>query len=257
MIIFTFILGFILSVSARHSSHEPEPYRPEPPQYRPEPEPYHPEPQQYHPEPIHLNPYQQKQTYCDTKTKYITVTNTWANPDLYTVTSTQLVHDHTVVPITNTVIIPYTTLSTLVITHLNKIHPETTVSTIWQTKLHPTTETRTHTAIKTLTTRIDATETKVEYMTLTKTLVKPSTTTITTERLVKTHLPQIHYEDTTVTHWETSTHREPVYVTWNNFRTTTVHDTVYVTKGHAKPAHAYTTITKYDTVTKCHGKAYN
>ena len=234
MIIFTFILGFVLSVSARHSPYDPQPYQSQ----------------------AYQSQAYQSQSYCDTKTKHITVTNTWGYPDLTTVTSTELRQDHTVIPITNTVIIPFTTLSTLVITHLKKVPSETTVSTIWQTKLHPKTETITHTAFQTRNTQIHATETKVEYMTLTETLVKPSTTTLTTERLVETYVPQAIYEETTVTQYKTSTVQEPIYVTWNNFRTSTVHDTVYVTKGHAKPAHVYTTVTNYYTVTKCQGKAH-
>ena len=232
MITFTFVLGFALSVSALVDPYQPNPYQPEP--YQPEPAPAY-----------------QSQTYCEAKTKYIKVTNTWGNIDLTTITSTELAHDHTVIPITNTVIIPYYTVSTLVVTHLQPAPYATTVSTIWQTKFHPKTTTRTHTDISTRTTQIDVTETKVEYMTLTTTLVKPSTTTLTTERLVETYVPQHYIKETTVTHWETSTVNRPVYVTWNNFRTSTVIDTVYVTKGHAKPAHAYTTITKYNTVSKC------
>lgn len=220
MILFTFLIGLALSVSARDN-------------------------------------YNQSPSYCETKTEHITVTNTWGNPDVAVITSTELVHDHTVIPITNTKFIPTTTVSTLVVTHLQQVPYETTVTTISQTSIHPVTETSTHTEIVTRSTQIHITETEVNYMTLTKTLVKPTTTTSTKEHLVTSYVPgDIIETTTTVTHWDSSTVEEPIIVTWNNFKTSTVLQTVFVTKAYAKPAHSYITITEYDTVTKCPERPY-
>ena len=217
MILFTFLIGFALSVSAQENYYQPP-------------------------------------SYCDTKTEHVTVTSTWANPDVAVITSTQLVHDHTVIPITNTKFIPTTTVSTIVVTHLQQVPYETTVTTISRTSIHAKTETRTHTEIITRNTQIHRTETEVNYMTLTKTLLKPTTTTLTKEHLVTAYAAGIiKPTTTTVTHWESATVTKPIIVTWNNFKTSTVRQTVFVTKAYAKPAHSYTTVTKYNTVTKCHG----
>ena len=219
MILFTFLMSFALSVSA-------------------------------------LN-YYQPPSSCDTKTERIAVTNTWAEPDVAVITSTGLVHDHTVITISNTKFIPTTTVSTLVVTHLQQVPYETSVTTIWQTSIQPQTATSTHTDIITRTTKIHLTETEVNTMTLTKTLIKPTTTTLTKEHLVTTYVPQPKISTTTVTHWESSTTTKPITVTWNNFKTSTVRQTVHVTKGYAKPAHTYTTITVHETVTKCPRRTYH
>ena len=186
---------------------------------------------------------------CVTKTQHLTVTNTWGKLSLATITSTAIEHDHTVLLVTNTIVIPYTTVSTQTITHLMQVQAVTVVSTVKQTKFSPVIETTTHTVLSTWSTQIQATETQVEVMTLTQTVIKPYTTILTTERLVKTYVPRHLPAVTTVTQWEKSTTQEPLYVTWNNFRTNTVFDTVFVTKKHS--GHVATTITAYKTVTKC------
>ena len=230
MIVATFILAFVLGASAD--------YQPSPP------------PQQHY----QTNP----STYCKTSTRHITVTNTWGRVTPSEITSTAISHDHTIVPFYNTVIIPFTTVSTLTVTHLRQVEPEIYVSTLTQTNIKPVFTTVTHTEVKTGSTRLVATETRVQYMTLTKTLIKPSTTTLTTERLVLTHRHEPYLaETTTVTSWTSVTTSIPITVTWNNFRTATTIETVYVTKAHAKAAHVATTITEYDTVTKCDQRVYN
>ena len=67
---------------------------------------------------------------CVTKTQHVTVTNTWGNLRLATITSTAIEHDHTVLLVTNTIVIPYTTLSTQTITHLMQVQAVTVVSTV-------------------------------------------------------------------------------------------------------------------------------
>ena len=218
MLLFTFLIGFVLSASAWADYQPP--------------------------------------SYCETETKRVAVTNTWGRAELAEITSTEVVHDHTAIRITNTKFIPTTTVSTLTVTHLQQVPHETTVLTISQTYIRPKTETRTHTNILTRTTQIHHTETEVNYMTLTKTVLKPTTTTRTSERLVTSYVPNPYVDATTVTHWETSTTEKPVIITWDNFRTSTVLQTVFITKAHAKPAHSYTTVTEFDTVTKCHGRPY-
>ena len=215
MILFTLLIGLVFSVSAR------EHYRPP--------------------------------SYCPTETKHITVTNTWAKPDVAVITSTEVVHDHTEITITNTKFIPTTRVSTIVVTHLQQLPHETTTTTIRRTSIRPITETRYHTHIHTRTTQIHHTETEVNYMTVTKTLLKPTTTTVSAEHTETTYITRPAHRVTTVTHWETRTTEKPIIVTWDNFRTSTTRQTVFVTKAHAKPGHSYTTVTEYDTVTKCHG----
>ena len=218
MLFFTFLIGFVLSVSARNHYQPP--------------------------------------SYCETKTEHVSVTTTHARPDVAVITSTEVVHDHTVYTITNTKFIPTTSVSTLVVTHLQQVPHETTVSTISRTYIRPKTETRTHTVVHTRTTKMHLTETEVNYMTVTKTLLKPIRTTLTKEHLVTSYVTKPITESTTVTHWESSTTQIPITVTWNNFKTSTVHKTIFVTKAHAKPEHSYTTVTEYETVSRCHERPY-
>lgn len=188
---------------------------------------------------------------CSTETKHITVTNTWGNIDLTTITSTEVAHDHTVLEVTNTVIIPHTTISTLTLTHFSQVPAVTTVSTVRQTNIHPVVETITHTALTTWSTQIYETETQVETQSVIKTVIVPTTTTLTTDRFVSSIVasPQVNPDVTVVTKWERATVQDPVYITWSNFRTTTVYDTVFMTKG-LKSGHIATTVTEYDTVTR-------
>ena len=182
----------------------------------------------------------------------VTVTNTRGNVEHETITSTILEHHHTGLPLTNTILIPSTTVSTHTITWLMQGSTTTSTSTVEHTKFFPVTETATHTVIETRSNPLRATAVDVQEMTLTQTVIETYTTTFTTPRFVETVVPSSTFVTSTVTEWRTQTSTQPIVVTWTNFRTYEVFATKTIFKEDPHPRAASTTITRNEYVTRCY-----
>ena len=179
-------------------------------------------------------------------TQRLTVTNTWGQVVHETVESTILEHHHTALPITNTIIIPSTTVSTHTITWLMPGSTTTSTSTVEHTRFSPVTKIATHTVIQTKSNPLRATAVDVQSMTLTQTVIETHTTTFTTPRFVETIIPSSTYITSTVTEWKTETTTQPIIVTWTNFRTYEVFATKTIFKDHPEPKTTSVTVTSTD-----------
>ena len=194
-----------------------------------------------------------KEDTCVGESKDLIITNTWAYIETDTITKTALEKHHTTIPVTNTIIVPSATLSTLTVTWIEPGKTVTSVSIVKHTSLFPVTNTATHTIVKTKSAYAKATEVEVTSMTLTQTIIKPYTSTYTTPRFVETVTSVHSYTTTTVTDWKTLTTKKPAFVTWTNFKTFEVEATKTIFKNHYGVKHVSTTVTEHTTlVTKCH-----
>ena len=189
---------------------------------------------------------------CVPKTRELTITNTQVNIAYNTITSTVLEHGHTVLPVTNTIIVPSITLSTLTVTWLEPGTTVTSTSTVEHSTVIPVKETVTHTIITNKSTQVKLTEVEVQSMTLTQTKIKPYTSTYTTPRFVEVIISTYSVTTTTLTDWKTVTTKKPIFVTWTNFITYDIHATKTIFKTQSETKHVSTTITKHTTLmVKC------
>ena len=197
--------------------------------------------------------YYKEEKPCVDVVKDLTITNTWADIEYDTITKTALEHHHTMIPVTNTIIVPTTTLSTLTVTWIEPGKTETSVSIVKHTSLVPVTNTAIHTVVKTKSVDVKAIEVEVTSMTLTQTIIKPYTSTYTTTRYEETVISTYSKTTTTVTDWKTVTTKKPTFVTWTNFKTFDVEVTKTILKNQYGVKHVSTTVTEHTTlVTKCY-----